>query len=79
MNNETAYPDRRISRFLMYAGKKKHIIRFFEKDDVLSVILCSLKCEKPYLLSASFTATATATVAPTMGLLPMPKNPIIST
>ena len=25
------------------------------------------------------TATATATVAPTMGLLPMPKKPIIST
>ena len=30
-----------------------------------------------FLLSA--TATATATVAPTMGLLPMPKKPIIST
>ncbi len=29
--------------------------------------------------SASATATATATVAPTMGLLPMPKKPIIST
>ena len=27
----------------------------------------------------SATATATATVAPTMGLLPMPKKPIIST
>ena len=32
----------------------------------------------PYF-SASATATATATVAPTMGLLPMPKKPIIST
>ena len=32
-----------------------------------------------YFLSASSTATATATVAPTMGLLPMPKKPIIST
>ena len=30
-----------------------------------------------FLLSE--TATATATVAPTMGLLPMPKKPIIST
>jgi len=30
-----------------------------------------------FLLSA--TATATATVAPTMGLLPMPRKPIIST
>ena len=28
---------------------------------------------------ASATATATATVAPTMGLLPMPRKPIIST
>ena len=28
---------------------------------------------------ASSTATATETVAPTMGLLPMPRNPIIST
>ena len=27
----------------------------------------------------SATATATATVAPTMGLLPMPRKPIIST
>ena len=32
----------------------------------------------PYL-EASSTATATATVAPTMGLLPMPMRPIIST
>jgi hypothetical protein len=32
----------------------------------------------PYFL-LSATATATATVAPTMGLLPMPKKPIIST
>ena len=30
-----------------------------------------------FLLSA--TATATATVAPTMGLLPIPRKPIIST
>ena len=32
-----------------------------------------------YWFSASLTATATATVAPTMGLLPMPRKPIIST
>ncbi len=32
-----------------------------------------------YYLDASSTATATATVAPTMGLLPMPMRPIIST
>ena len=32
-----------------------------------------------YLFKASATPTATATVAPTIGLLPMPKKPIIST
>ena len=32
-----------------------------------------------YLFMPSCTATATATVAPTMGLLPMPMRPIIST
>ena len=32
-----------------------------------------------YALKASSTATATATVAPTMGLLPIPIRPIIST
>ena len=32
-----------------------------------------------YSFSASSTATATLTVAPTMGLLPMPRKPIIST
>jgi hypothetical protein len=32
-----------------------------------------------YLFKASATPTATATVAPTIGLLPIPKKPIIST
>ncbi len=32
-----------------------------------------------YLVKASSTATATATVAPTIGLLPIPIRPIIST
>ena len=35
--------------------------------------------EKSSYFRLSATATATATVAPTMGLLPMPKKPIIST
>ena len=34
---------------------------------------------KVYLFMASSMATATETVAPTMGLLPMPMRPIIST
>ena len=32
-----------------------------------------------FFFMASSTETATATVAPTMGLLPMPRKPIIST
>ena len=36
-------------------------------------------CVKGNYFTASATATATATVAPTMGLLPMPRKPIIST
>ena len=32
-----------------------------------------------YLLKLPATATATATVAPTIGLLPIPRKPIIST
>ena len=32
-----------------------------------------------YLLSAVATSTAQATVQPTIGLLPIPRNPIIST
>lgn len=32
-----------------------------------------------FLFSAMSTVTATATVAPTIGLLPMPRKPIIST
>ena len=35
--------------------------------------------KKPSYFWLSATATATATVAPTMGLLPMPRKPIIST
>ena len=35
--------------------------------------------KKDYFLKLSSTATATATVAPTIGLLPMPIRPIIST
>ena len=35
--------------------------------------------DRNYLLNAVATSTATATVAPTIGLLPMPRKPIIST
>ena len=45
------------------------------------VHFCVFFCfsQKPYFFIASAVATATATVAPTMGLLPMPRKPIIST
>ena len=37
------------------------------------------RCQNYAFFCASSTATATATVAPTIGLLPMPIRPIIST
>ena len=42
------------------------------------ILLLQSYCEGDYFIASS-TATATATVAPTMGLLPMPRKPIIST
>ena len=44
-----------------------------------AVLLCVIQIPKNYFFMASSTATATATVAPTIGLLPMPRKPIIST
>ena len=44
-----------------------------------SLFLCLLQAKQIYLLSAVATSTAQATVQPTIGLLPMPRNPIIST
>jgi len=57
------------------------------KDMRLDLVFCiaSLKNTErmtrrgPYAFIAPSTATATATDAPTMGLLPMPIKPIIST
>ena len=48
-----------------------------EKAEALLILRYAVTAED-YLLASS-TATATATVAPTMGLLPMPMRPIIST
>ena len=44
-----------------------------------SLFLYLLQAKQIYLLSAVATSTAQATVQPTIGLLPMPRNPIIST
>ena len=56
--------------FCRKAGNTKKGRRF-------SGVLLKMILDFYFLLSA--TATATATVAPTMGLLPMPRKPIIST
>ncbi len=45
----------------------------------VKVLFDTFSFKKKYYFRLSATATATATVAPTMGLLPMPKKPIIST
>ena len=74
---------------LQIAKKQEAHHPHFHEDDMLPSCI-SMKIRRPnfsgtnslkkfsyFWLSA--TATATATVAPTMGLLPMPKKPIIST
>ncbi len=60
---ETAYPFQRSSYFKESTALRR----------------CSLSVLVYQAFTASSTATATATVAPTMGLLPMPRKPIIST
>ena len=77
------------SKILQNAKKQEAHLLFFLREDVLPFIMFALggnqNISSPknrvlsYLFSASSTATATATVAPTMGLLPMPRKPIIST
>ena len=74
---------------LQNAKNRKHIFSFFfERMCFLFIIFAiggNQNISSPknsnlsYLFSASSTATATATVAPTIGLLPMPRKPIIST
>ncbi len=59
---------------------KKHLCRCFW----VLVLLClrkdfSFACASDYLVRPSCTATAQATEAPTIGLLPIPIRPIIST
>ncbi len=44
-----------------------------------AVSLCKFPVSGNYLFIASCTATATATVMPTIGLLPAPMRPIMST
>ena len=69
--------------------KKKKELHFFVQPlcviivlDLTSNYFFDLKVQSDfvdYLFRARSMATATATVAPTIGLLPMPRKPIIST
>ena len=66
-----------------WARKKKHI-RYFNKQKKTPVTITItgvyiFRNNLNYFFIASSIATATATVAPTIGLLPIPRNPIIST
>ena len=62
--------------------KKKHI-RYSHKQKTPVTIMITgvyiVRNNLNYFFIASSIATATATVAPTIGLLPIPKKPIIST
>ncbi len=66
-----------------WVRKKKHI-RYFNKQKKTPVTITItgvyiFRNNLNYFFIASSIATATATVAPTIGLLPIPRNPIIST
>ena len=82
------YPKRSISRNVLYCVEQGGTVekpwppvaswtggaqRSWEGFSFSTVPPCD------YLLSAVATSTAQATVQPTIGLLPMPRNPIIST
>ena len=58
---------------------QKEITPRCEAGGVISFKLSLVNPVGVYLFMASSMATATETVAPTMGLLPMPIRPIIST
>lgn len=70
-------------RFLILHKRKTYIkIRHITRNvvpDFINLILVYLNCLNSDYLQASSTATATATVIPTLGLLPAPIKPIIST
>ena len=75
---------RRIPATIIVTGTYKQILRFAQNDNaslrmtILSA-WASLRRKYLYLLSAWATSTAHATVHPTIGLLPIPRKPIIST
>ena len=81
-----------IVALILYCIFKSACMKNGEIDYVWLWILCGPQKKTPYPVRIGgaaagrfsyfrlcATATATATVAPTMGLLPMPKKPIIST
>ena len=58
----------------VFVPSKKKTSDLYDQTSFLRIY-----AESDYFFIASAVATATATVAPTMGLLPMPRKPIIST
>ena len=70
--SETDFLSLMCSRWLGIYKTKKSL----PKGRLFHIINCYTA---DYLLNAVATSTATATVAPTIGLLPIPRKPIIST
>ena len=64
---------------LVQLHNMKYKLRKKKKSFPYEKALLRYLISENYLLNAVATETATVTVAPTIGLLPMPKNPIIST
>ena len=69
----------------LFLDKKRNIVTVRKSRNCsgvrsdIKVLFDTFSFKKKYYFMLSATATATATVAPTMGLLPMPRKPIIST
>ena len=83
-----AHPDFLHGFSLQKRKNRKHIFRIFVRKMCFLLMFDkksgfgTFECKTggfPSYFRLSATATATATVAPTIGLLPMPRKPIIST
>jgi len=74
----------KLLRFQVFGivGKKQKILSFSRKKGTKSLDFSMSLCLCIHILNKNYAceiATATATEAPTIGLLPIPINPIIST
>lgn len=82
-NRKLLMPERtcRMGNLPVRINKSRPVLSQNGSFTILSglIDLYGLPATGSYLFIASSTATATETVAPTIGLLPMPMSPIIST